>query len=281
MNARKLVLGSGLVVALLGALPAAATVMVTDLVGKAKSGEATLALLANLEEGRELDLAEGSRLTAIDLGNGREYSLRGPGRYKVESGGLRVLKGPPVEVATVPGAQLPSAKATTQRLAQASFVMRDVRQATGAESPARHLIAVLPATLRWESVPGANVYHVAINDEQGLKLFAAHSANPELALPPGLVQPDRRYRWRVEARAGERLLADIGQMFTLADAATIERLASARAAAGSDFARRVLYALQLREVGADSDARAEWQLLASERPDDPRLRELAKGQETP
>lgn len=281
MKARKVMLGLGLVGALTVPLPAAAAVMVTDLVGKAKSGDAALALLANLDEGRELELAEGSRLTAIDLGNGREYSLRGPGRYKVESGGLRALKGPPVEVATVPGAQLPSPKATTQRLAQASFVMRDVRQATGGDTPARHLIAVLPAILRWDPIPGATVYHVSINDEQGIKLFAAHSANPELALPPGLVQPGRRYRWRVEARAGERPLADFGQMFTLADTATIERLATARTAAGHDFARRVLYALQLREAGADSDARAEWQLLASERPDDPRLRELAKGQETP
>lgn len=60
------------------------------------------------------------------------------------------------------------------------------------------------AELRWQPVPGATHYRVFIKDAwAGQQIFKSDLlTQPRLRVPPGVLQPNGSYAWRVHARSG-------------------------------------------------------------------------------
>jgi hypothetical protein len=260
---------------------ASAAVLITDAVGKAEvDGAGRLTLLAEMRDGSRLRLQAGARVVGVDLASGREYVLTGPGVYVVEAAGLKTVQGAPAQASELPVAGLPNARAAARSVAQASIVMRSARLPADLTliSPVRTAVLRAAPTLRWSGVAGADLYRVAVTDqEDGSIVLSRETAQASLEIEqPSPLAAGRRYRWRVEALLGERAIAEASASFNVLASETSATLARLEETSGDSFARRVLYAAQLQEAGAVEEARAAWRELASQRPDDRVLQALAR-----
>ena len=259
---------------------AAAGLLVTDLVGKAETeGKKVIAVLAELADGTQLALDGGARMVAVDLVSGREFVLRGPGRYRVDKDGPSAVQGVAVESAALPIKNLASIRIAPAGVAQAALVMRGIRKTSGLvlESPVRTAVLTTTPKLRWLPVEGATGYRVVISDDRGAQLFEAMAAEPEFTLPaPAGLAHGKRYKWRVEALGQQGSFADAAAEFSVLSTETAERLAQLKPEAGAPYARRILYATLLQEAGVRDEAKALWKSLAEERPGNELITELAK-----
>lgn len=269
------------VAALVLAPAALAGLLVTDVGGKAEiDGKGLLQLMAEVPDGATIVVSAGASLVAVDLGNGREYAIRSPGRYLVEKGNLRSLGGGKVDSSSLPARQMPDVKIASARVAQATLVMRSVKKAApAAASPVNTAVLNVTPTLRWPEVAGATGYRLVVNDSvSGSKLVdVAVAAAPTLTLTANAgLRPGGRYAWRATALRDQQALAESGGEFSVLGAAEAARLDAFRPQPGSEFSRIALYAALLMEAGANEEARLLWQALRAERPQDPALGRLAE-----
>lgn len=259
-------------------LPAAAGLLVTDISGLAEAdGRGRLVVMAELPDGSALNVAPGARVVAIDLGSGREYVLTA-GRYTVEKSGPSEVGGKAVAGSALPGGRLPAVKIATGKVAQATLVMRSARKPLSGISPNHTSVSTTTPTLRWPDNPEATGYRVTLSEPGGKTVYDS-SLPPKgsVVLSPGDgLQPGTRYTWRVEALREGRVLTEHRGDFSVLGAADIQRLGQFKAGEGSEFSRRALYAALLMEAGASDEAKAIWQALRAERPDDPGLAKLAE-----
>lgn len=253
--------------------------LVTDVSGTAQTdGKAPVALLSELPEGASLVLAAGARLVGVELSSGKEYLLRGAGRYVVEKAGLRAAKGSAIEVKALPVDKLPGVRVPAGRVSQATLVMRSLPRMNVPVplSPVRTASLTAAPTFRWSPVEGAASYRVTIADANAQIVFETLLSEAELSLPSESALPaGARYSWRIEARNEQGRFADASAEFSVLPAETAARLAQLRPEADAPFARRVLYAVQLQEAGAVAEAKPIWRALSRERPDDERMKSLA------
>lgn len=259
-------------------LPAAAGLLVTDISGLAEAdGRGRLVVMAELPDGAALNVAPGARVVAIDLGSGREYVLTA-GRYTVEKSGPSEVGGKAVAGSALPAGRLPAVKIATGRVAQATLVMRSARKPVTGLSPNHTAVSTTTPTLRWPDNPDASAYRVTLSDPGGRTVFDSTvptKAGITLSASESL-QPGNRYTWRVEALREGRVLAEHRGDFSVLGATDIQRLGQFRTGEGAEFSRRALYAALLMEAGAGDEAKAIWQALRAERPDDPGLAKLAE-----
>ncbi|MBL8491997.1 MAG: hypothetical protein JNM82_14545 [Rhodocyclaceae bacterium] len=262
-----------------GLVPARAELLVTDVVGVAElEGRGPVKTLDPVGDGGRLAIPAGGRVTAVDLATGREYLL-GPGKYAVQPSGPRSADGKPVEARALPAQNLPPVRIAAARAGQATLVMRSLRKANIPVPLAPVRAATLTDTpeFRWAGVEGAGAYRLTLSRREGGLLWEATVREVQAALPA-----DRRlaagehYVWRVEALGEGAVISDASAGFWVAPAEAMERLNALRPGPDAPFARRVLYAAQLREAGVRDAAREEWKRLVRERPDDPVLKELAE-----
>ena len=257
-----------------------AGLLVTDISGKAEiEGKGPVATLAEIPDGARLTLAAGTQLVAVDLVSGREYVLKGSGKYVVAADGLRTSDGKPVETKPLPAKNLPEVKVATAKVAQATLVMRSMRKfnVPVLNSPARTTVVTETPVFQWSGVDGAVSYRLVLKDQNGV-VWEKTAAVTELAVPRDRsLHAGERYNWRIEAIGADgRTISDASASFSVAPGDTIKRLAELKPAPDAPFGRRVLYAAQLREAGALADARELWKSLAQERPDDEVLKTLAE-----
>jgi len=254
-------------VALSPSAHAAAVALVTDVVGDASQGGEPVRLLAELQSGTEVAIAEQGRVVVFYFADGSEWTLAGPGTYRFGARAPDASRGSAAPQKRVAPAALRDFRLRTDRIAQGGVVMR------GAERPV--LIApvdevVLDPGVRfaWESFGAGALYQVEVVDAAGARLLAAETADAELPLPPATtLQPGRTYYWSVRGRdgTGTRTFYRVAE-FRVADAATRRRLDAARPASDAPFSERALYAAMLEEVGARSASQAARGALAPERP---------------
>jgi len=259
-------------------LPALAGLLVTDLAGTVEvEGRGRVQLMAELPDGAALTLAPGARVVAVDLGSGREYTLK-PGRYVVGKSGPTAAGGGKVEGSALPASHLPAVRIATGKVAQATLVMRSARKMVhAAVSPNNTTVLGRMPALRWPETADAGAYRVTVKDANGKQVFEAvvpPASTFVLPAEAGL-QPGSRYAWRVEAQREGRALAEHGGEFAVLGALEASRLAQFKPGDNADFSRRALYAALLMEAGVGEEARTLWQALRAERPDDPALAKLA------
>lgn len=267
--------------------PAVAGLLVTEVAGKvAIEGVGTVATLAEIPEGARLTVPAGARVVLVHLRNGREFRLADGGRYRVTADGIETAAGRAVAAVPLPAGDLPAVRVVTSRVAQAAVVMKEVgrpglrdilEEESWLTSPVDTAVVTLTPPFAWRAVPGADRYTLTLAAEGGATLWAGSTAATQAPLPGDIrLSPGSRYVWKVEAAAAGKPLAAAEAAFSTASAEAMERLARLRPAADAPFARRVLYAAQLREAGAVEEARRAFAALARERPDDEVLRQQAR-----
>lgn len=258
---------------------AQAGLLVTDVRGKAEiEGKGPLQLLAEVADGATLSVQGDAVLVAVDLANGREYSIRSAGRYLVERGNVKSLGGGRVDSSNLPAKQMPDIKIASARVAQATLVMRSVRK-TGPQTVSPVNTTVLDATpvLRWVETPGATGYRVELRDAAGTRLVDSRVTGSSLQLTGAAgLKPGGRYVWRATALGEQNLPGEQGGEFSVLGTSEAARIEPFRPQPGAEFSRMALYAALLTEVGATEEARLVWQALRAERPQDAALGKLAE-----
>jgi len=260
--------------------------VVTDVDGGAsihRSGRAhAVAALDPLERSDQLWLQAHAHVELVFfLGNGRVFSLSGPGRFAVRADeavgldagariavrdlaqawrGLRIAPGP------VGRASVALRGAPGERL--------ELRSPMGAQ-----LDAPLDE-LRWDQPHGPRpeswTYAVRVIDSRGAIVFSTSTRATVAALPEQLPWArEQTYLWTVEASADDGRHAVAAAEFRIVDAATQERIRALRRAveqarderhgAGAT-AEDVLLAMALAQAGLRSEAQRAWRTVALARP---------------
>ena len=230
-------------------------------------------LLAYLDTGAEIALAEKASARLVLLATSAEVALVGPGRYRLRAGGLETLLGAtpaPQPLNPDIGKQARTfAPAARDRMALAAVVMR----AAGPPGVPRRLapndVTVLdPAPQLWWQAEEARNVSITVSDASGQVVWqgSAGSAGVRLgkALPPG------RYTWTAAGDAGVSMAAS----FDVASDA--QRSALPAPSTDAAFSQRMVTAMVWDNAGYSHDAWMLWRQLAAERPDSASLAKLAQ-----
>lgn len=246
------------------AAQAAGVALVADILGDAVHNREPLKLLAELPANAEVALAGGSQVVLFYLADGNEWTLKGPGRFRLASKAPQAQKGAQAPQAKVAAAAFQDLRLRPGRLAQGGVVMRG----KGLVTPVREVVVGPDVRFGWESLGDGVVYQFELVDTAGQRLFQSETSYTEVALPPGLqLVPGDAYYWSLRGRdAGGTQTFYRAAEFHMADAATRRRLDAARPAPEASVADRVLYAALLDDAGARTAADDIRRALAVERP---------------
>lgn len=257
--------------------------MVTDLQGKAamagdgKSRDVTI--LAELAVGAQVQLDAGAVMVALYLETGDEYVFKGPAQIVFRPDQPEVVKGAPAQKrSSALGKGGKDIRIKPVGMAQGAIVMRSFR------AGARIRLLSLSGTrtletqpeFRWQEAQPGIKYQFEISDDTGRTLYEAQVAATSLKLPSN-VQPKEGtpYTWEVSARLADgRKYSSAGE-FSMAPADLRTQANALRPAATAPLSSRVAYAAWLDQMELKDEARKYWRVLATERPDDARLRALA------
>jgi len=261
----------------------AAVAMITDLQGKAviadagKSREATI--LAELEAGAQVQLNSGATLVVLYLDAGDEYVFKGPAQVVFKSGQPEVVKGAqPEKRVTSLGTRGKDIRIKPVGMAQGAIVMRSARPA------ARIRLLSLSGTrtleiqpeFRWQEAQPGIKYQFEINDDIGRTFYEAQVATTSFKLPSNVQLKDGMpYTWEVSARLADGRKYSSAGDFSMASTALRAQADALRPAASAPLSSRVAYAAWLDQMELKDEARKYWRALATERPEDVRLKALA------
>ena len=270
-----LLAGAAMVMVLPGWSQAPGVALVSDLAGTAhlKGHKEPLALMAELPPNLPVTLKKGARITFVSLRSGAETTLTGPGRFRLDPQGEAhgLANGKRRQVAV-----LSSVRLRQGALAQASVVMRAVPDAGGAAmTPGPFSLSATP-DFRWRPAGADATYHFRLQDPQGQVLFELTQGECEIKVPEHLaLAAGTAYTWVLDTRRADGSEArQSGQVQVVAKAVR-EALLASRPALDAPFSERLVYAALLEQQELHQEARAYWQSLARDRPDDPGLARLA------
>ena len=247
-----------------GAAPVA---LVTDVVGEAKQGQEPLKLLVELDAGRELSLGANATVVVFYVGDGSEWVLKGPGRYRLAS------KGPEAQGGAAAAQKRPGPpafrdiKLRPDRVRQAAVILRGRNLAL--KSPVNNDVVVTKdVRLSWSLDNARDTeFEVELVDSAGKRVFKQKTQALEFMLPDDArLEPGQRYTWAVMAKEKglPQPLYAIGE-FSVADAATRRRIENAQPKSDAPFSERVLFVALLEDVGAKGAADQQRKALAAER----------------
>jgi hypothetical protein len=248
---------------------AAPAALVTDVVGDSvfAPGSEPVRLLAEVAAGSVVRVAANGQLTLFQLADGSEYTVRGPGRWRVGTGAPEPQDGAAAAQKRAVAAPLREVRLRTDRVAQGGIVMRSSGR-PALLTPVNETVLDRDVRFAWDSFgPGAS-YQFELVDQAGQKLLQAETADTELRLPSAVqLQAGQTYYWAVRGR-GTTAASPAYRVaeFRVVDADTRRRIEAARPAADAPFSERVLFAALLEDAGARTDAGALRRALAAERP---------------
>ena len=267
-----------IVLAAAGAAFADGIAFITNIKGDISiDGNMRPALLSELTRGQKIVVGKASEASVMYIANGKEYVLRGPADYTVnttEISGSAAM--PPVTRDT-------AWRTSNQVLAQvgqtsaASVRMRSIGKPKVEEPvmiyPTRGSVATLQPTLRWRAEdPKAQGELVLLAVGQEKPVHKAKAAGGAYRVPARLLAPDTEYVWTMTVAGNE-----IGSAkFRTLNADSLAQVDRRRPSDRADFSDRLLFTLMLHEMGAVQEARDSWARLAQERADLPELAAFAK-----
>ena len=260
-------------IALLGLLAgerthAAPVALITDVLGDAQLGGEALKLLAEIEAGRELALAQGTTVVVFYLGDGSEWTLHGPGRYRLGARAPEAQSGAAAAQRRPGPPAYREIKLRAGRLQQGGLVFRG-EEPMALIAPTRSEV-VLSSDVRfdWKALETGTGYQFELVDQAGTKLLAAGTTDNGLQLPLAIqLQPGQTYYWSVRGRApnSSRQIYRVAE-FRVADAPTRRRIDAARPKGDAPFSERALFVVLLEDLGARTAAAHQRMNLAPERP---------------
>lgn len=269
--------------AALGAQAQSGIAFVTDVRGDANLDTAKASLMAEIRKGARISCAKECAVGVMYLLSGKEFVLKGPGDFLVGDNEVTAKIGPPPAVRETKWKVSSQVVASVSASSSASIRMRSVggKQAEAAALPVERLIypretkvATLQPAFKWASANPKGPFEFELKAaDSGKALYKAKASSLDLKLPGSVkLQPDTAYSWAVKAGSGELGASNFRTLPTHALDVTQKRKPDDKA----QFSDWLLYALTLKDVGADQDAGEVWAKLARERPDLPELAALAR-----
>lgn len=256
---------------------------VTDVKGDAALDAGKASLMTELKKGARISCAKECAVGVMYLVSGKEYVLKGPGDFLVGESEVAAKIGPP------PAMRETKWKVSSQVVAQAAMTssasirMRSVGASAKSDAPlpperlvypSDTKVASLQPGFRWASAHAKGPFEFELKTANGAKsVYKAKAAATNLNLPGSVkLQPDTEYRWAVKSGGGE-----LGAtQFKTLPAHSLDLAQKRRPDDKAPFSDWLLYALTLKDVGAEQDAGDVMAKLAKERPDLPELAALAR-----
>ena len=276
-----------IVFAALGALPVAGygagVAMVTDLQGKATmAGEGRardVTILAELEAGAQVQIAAGATLVALYLDAGDEYVFKGPASIVFKSAQPDVTSGAkPEKRSPSLGKGGKNIRIKPVGMAQGAMVMRGFPTGARIQLLNLHKTRTLESQpeFRWKELqPGAK-YQIEITDDTGATVHEAQVDKTSFKLPASVrLKEGVPYTWEVSARLPDGRKYSSSADFAVAPADLRAQADALRPAQSAPLSSRIAYAAWLEQMEFKDEARKYWKAVATERPDDPRLKALA------
>jgi hypothetical protein len=260
--------------AALTAIPvsAAGIALVTDVVGDATfvaPPAEPLKLLGELNAGVEVAVSDRAQLIVFYLAEGAEYTLNGPGQYRILAKGPQPLRGAPPPQRKVTAIAYKDLRLKTDRVAQGGMIMRgDAILANPIlANPVNEVVLDGDAVFRWRSFAPEASYQFELVDQAGTLLLTSETRDTEIRLPPSLrLAPGHTYYWALRGRDAAGKTFYRAAEFRVADAALRRRIEAAQPKPDAPFSERVLFAALLEEAGMKTSAQAQRRTLAAERP---------------
>lgn len=257
---------------------------VTDVKGEAAMDTAKATLMAEVKKGARISCTKECAVGVMYMVSGKEYVLKGPGDFLVGDNEVTARIGPPPTMRETNWKVSSKVISQVAQTSSASIRMRSIGGAQKIESaplqaerliyPRDTSIATLQPAFRWASANAKGPFDFELKAGNGAKPVHKAKLNAtSLTLPKNIkLQPDAEYTWMVKA-AGN----DVGMTsFKTLPAHSLDLTMKRKPDDKAVFSDWLLYALTLKEVGADQDAGEVWARLAKDRPDLPELAALAR-----
>ena len=271
-----------LIVTALSAQAQTGIAFITDVKGEAALDAGKASLMSEIKKGARINCARECAVGVMYLLSGKEYVLKGPGDFLVGDSEVTAKIGPPPTVRETKWKVSSQVVAQAAITSSASIRMRSLGTAKPeAPLPAERLIyprdtnvATLQPTFRWASASAKGPFDFELrNSSNGKPVYKAKASATNINLPGNVkLQPDVEYSWMVKAGTTDVGMTQFKTLPTHAIDLTKKRKPDDKAV----FSDWLLYALTLKEVGANQDAGDVWEKLAKDRPDLPELAALAK-----
>jgi hypothetical protein len=258
-----------------------AGLLATDVLGSViADGTSKVRILDEIQDNTLIHIFQGAKLVAVDLANGIEYTIKGPGKFRILASVPKSMSGTNiVEAKPLPAKNLPLVKISRSSTSQASMVMRNVRSShvPVPMSPVQTAVLTETPKLHWQPVDDASNYRVTIFRNDGSEQWVGEGSVTELEVPTeAKLRSGMSYVWQIEAMGPAYLMSSATARFSVITEEAKERLKSFQPDADSSKSRQILYALQLQDAGANEDAQRYWRYLLKEHPDSNVLKELAR-----
>ncbi len=259
---------------------------VTDVKGDAAMDAGKATLMVEVKKGARISCTRECAVGVMYLISGKEYVLKGPGDFLVGDSEVVAKIGPPPTMRETNWKISSKVVAQAAQSSSASIRMRSLgtpQQVEPASSLAERLIyprdtsiATLQPAFRWTAANPKGPFDFELKsgtDAKVVPVYKARTSAMSLILPKNIkLKADAQYQWMVTAAAGEVGKATFKTLPSHSLELTQKRKPDDKAA----FSDWLLYALTLKDLGADQDAAKIWAKLAEERPDLPELSALAK-----
>ena len=256
---------------------------VTDVKGEAVMDADKATLMAEVKKGARISCTKDCAVGVMYLVSGKEYVLKGPGDFLVGDNEVTAKIGPPPTMRDTNWKVSSKVVAQVAQTSSASIRMRSLGGGAKAESaplaerliyPRDTSVATLQPSFRWASANPKGPFEFELKASAGSKSVYKTKANGTTLVLPKSVKllPDSEYNWIVKAGG-----AEVGMTtFKTLPAHSLDLTQKRKPVDNAQFSDWLLYALTLKDVGADQDAGEIWAKLAKDRPDLPELASLAK-----
>ncbi len=257
---------------------------VTDVKGDAAMDAGKATVMAEVKKGARISCTKECAVGVMYLISGKEYVLKGPGDFLVGDAEVTAKIGPPPTMRETNWKVSSKVVAQVAQTSSASIRMRSLGSAQKTEIapllaerliyPRDTIVATLQPAFRWASANPKGPFDFELKASAGAKsVYKSKSNATSLTLPKNIkLQPDAEYNWMVKAGANE-----VGMTtFKTLPAHSLDLAQKRKPDEKAAFSDWLLYALTLKDIGADQDAGEVWAKLAKDRPDLPELAALAK-----
>ena len=258
---------------------------VTDVKGDAAMDAGKATLMAEVKKGARISCTKDCAVGVMYLISGKEYVLKGPGDFLVGDNEVTAKIGPPPTMRDTNWKVSSKVVAQVAQTSSASIRMRSLGGTTKPEPataalaerliyPRDTTVASLQPAFRWASANPKGPFEFELKASAGAKsVYKTKASATTVALPKNVkLLPDAEYNWIVKTGGSE-----VGTTtFKTLPAHSLDLTQKRKPADNALFSDWLLYALTLKDVGADQDAGEIWAKLAKDRPDLPELAALAK-----
>jgi len=258
-----------------------AVALITDVTGDVsliRDGETTSCeILLSLFPGDKLQVSDNASLALVYFESSKEYSFTEKAMIQINADAAEFESGAGSNVRDLNVGKkkiLP----LSDDLYQAAMVLRSSGRKQKIEllRPVNTKIINPQPTFFWSALTEASQYRFVLTDDYGKTVIETLVNSNSYQVPAGTdIESEVFYTWRVEVRLANDAVYTNSAHFTLLDEKQRNELAQLDPGSSASYSERVVFAILLEQWGVRGEARARWNALAAERPENISLRAKA------